>query len=150
MRTVAELNDLDAVAFGAEMAPLFEGAPRFLAALADARPFESDDDLIDSARAVARELSADAQVELLDAHPRIGADPAAISRHSRHEQGYEDAGPEPDDQAWVANELQALNDAYESRFGFRFVVFVAGRKIADGDPRAVLSMPEVEEAYLGR
>jgi branched-chain amino acid transport system ATP-binding protein len=37
-----------------------------------------------------------------------------------------------------------------TQFSDRLVVFVAGRKIADGEPRAVLSMPEVEEAYLGK
>ncbi|MBB5696212.1 ABC transporter ATP-binding protein [Muricoccus pecuniae] len=37
-----------------------------------------------------------------------------------------------------------------TEFSQRLAVLVAGKKIADGDPRAVLSMPEVEEAYLGR
>jgi branched-chain amino acid transport system ATP-binding protein len=37
-----------------------------------------------------------------------------------------------------------------TQFSERLVVFVAGRKIADGVPRAVLALPEVEEAYLGR
>lgn len=36
-----------------------------------------------------------------------------------------------------------------TRFSQRLVVFVAGRKIADGEPGAVLAMREVEEAYLG-
>lgn len=35
-------------------------------------------------------------------------------------------------------------------FSQRLVVFVAGNKIADGDPNEVLAMPDVEEAYLGR
>jgi branched-chain amino acid transport system ATP-binding protein len=37
-----------------------------------------------------------------------------------------------------------------TQFSERLVVFVAGRKIADGEPRAVLALPEVEEAYLGK
>jgi branched-chain amino acid transport system ATP-binding protein len=37
-----------------------------------------------------------------------------------------------------------------TEFSERLVVFVAGRKVADGAPRAVLAMPEVEAAYLGR
>lgn len=36
------------------------------------------------------------------------------------------------------------------RFSERLVVFVAGKKIADGDPREVMSHPEVERAYLGQ
>lgn len=36
------------------------------------------------------------------------------------------------------------------RFSQRIVVLVAGKKIADGDPREVMSHPEVESAYLGQ
>jgi len=36
-----------------------------------------------------------------------------------------------------------------TRFSQRLVVLVAGRKIADGDPLAVLADPEVERVYLG-
>ena len=139
MRSLAELNALDVDGFAAELAPLFEGAPRFLARLAAERPFDTERDLWDAARAIARSMPEDEQIELLDAHPRIGADPAAVSAHSRAEQG---AGEERDDQAWVADELAALNEAYEARFGFRFVVFVAGRPRADILPlleRAVAS-----------
>ena len=35
-------------------------------------------------------------------------------------------------------------------FSERLIVFVAGRKIADGVPREVLALPEVEGAYLGK
>lgn len=34
-------------------------------------------------------------------------------------------------------------------FSERLVVFVAGRKVADGQPEEVLALPEVEAAYLG-
>jgi len=104
---------------------LFEGAPRFLRRLVDARPFENEDELFSAARAIAREMPEEEQIELLDAHPRIGADPATVSDLSRREQG--DGDPVHDEQAWVGEELTALNEAYEGRFGFRFAVFVAGR-----------------------
>ncbi|HET6648555.1 MAG TPA: 2-oxo-4-hydroxy-4-carboxy-5-ureidoimidazoline decarboxylase [Candidatus Limnocylindria bacterium] len=129
MRTVDELNQADAEEFVSALAPLFEGGAGFLRRLADARPFETEEHLFDVARAVAREMPEDDQVALLNAHPRIGADPAAMSKLSSAEQGYDRA--DPDDQAWVGEELQALNEAYEGRFGFRFVVFVAGRPRAD-------------------
>jgi 2-oxo-4-hydroxy-4-carboxy--5-ureidoimidazoline (OHCU) decarboxylase len=129
MPTVEELDAMAPDAFATAVRPLFEGAPAFVDRLAAARPFESEDGLFDAARAVAREMPEPEQVELLNAHPRIGADPATVSPQSHSEQGYgEDAGP---DQSWVADELAALNDAYEGLFGFRFVVFVAGRPRAD-------------------
>ena len=128
MRTVDELNALSSDAFAAALGPVVEGAPAFLALLAERRPFADEDDLFDAARAVARQMPEDEQIALLDAHPRIGADPATVSELSRREQGYDG---EPDPRAWVGEELAALNEAYEGRFGFRFVVFVAGRPRVD-------------------
>ncbi len=130
MHALDELNAMERDAFVAALSPLFEGAPRFLGRLADARPFETEDDLFEAARATAREMPEEEQIELLDAHPRIGADPARMSESSRREQEPEEEGGagEP---AWVGEELTALNEAYEGRFGFRFVVFVAGRPRTD-------------------
>ncbi|HTC85103.1 MAG TPA: 2-oxo-4-hydroxy-4-carboxy-5-ureidoimidazoline decarboxylase [Candidatus Acidoferrum sp.] len=64
------------------------------------------------------------QVELIDAHPRLGAPAATVSTHSHVEQGY---GRRTEPDAATANELDRLNAAYEARFGFRYCVFVAGR-----------------------
>lgn len=107
------------------LGPLFEAAPRFLARLVDERPFDDDAALIAAAHDLARALPEDEQIELLDAHPRIGADPATVSELSHAEQGYGRA--EPPEEPWIGEELEALNAAYERVFGFRFVVFVAGR-----------------------
>ena len=70
----------------------------------------------------------DEQIELIDAHPRLGAPPGTVSAMCYAEQGYDrDAadGPTPVDVRRA--ELERLNDAYEARFGFRYCVFVAGR-----------------------
>jgi len=144
MPRIEELDLIPAEAFVEAVASAFEGAPRFLARLAGARPFGTDGDLIAHAREIARQLPEPEQIELLDAHPRIGADPASVSDLSYAEQGYGDDGPSEDDEGsgpdaweaweaaqlpdpWVDEELAALNDAYEAHFGFRFVIFVAGR-----------------------
>jgi 2-oxo-4-hydroxy-4-carboxy--5-ureidoimidazoline (OHCU) decarboxylase len=130
--TIEELNALDADAFASALSPMFEGAPRFLGRLAAARPFESEQSLFEAARVTAREMFEEEQIELLDAHPRIGADPSTVSDLSHAEQGYD--APSGGDEAWVGEELTALNEAYEGLFGFRFVVFVAGRPRADMIP----------------
>jgi 2-oxo-4-hydroxy-4-carboxy--5-ureidoimidazoline (OHCU) decarboxylase len=122
------IGDIDALPqepAAALLGPLFEDAPRFLDRLAAERPFGDDATLIARARDLARNLPEDEQIELLNAHPRIGADPAAVSELSHDEQGYGDGRPQPE--PWIAEELEALNDAYERIFGFRFVIFVAGR-----------------------
>jgi 2-oxo-4-hydroxy-4-carboxy--5-ureidoimidazoline (OHCU) decarboxylase len=129
MPTVEELDAMPPDAAAAAVAPLFEGAPGYIRRVVDARPFETEDGLFDAARGVAREMPEQEQVDLLNAHPRLGADPATVSAQSRAEQGYDaESGP---DEAWIADELEALNEAYEGLFGFRFVVFVAGRPRAD-------------------
>lgn len=120
-------------AFAEAMAPLFEGAPRFLARLvrrAATRPFESEDDLFETARAIAHAMPEAEQIELLDAHPRLGAPAGSVSALSFDEQGYGATGRDADDEArraLVASTLERLNGAYEARFGFRYCVFVAGR-----------------------
>ena len=77
-------------------------------------------DPVAAAEAVLPELSEAAKVATLNAHPRIGAPAAALSEHSRREQG-------SDQDPAVLAELARLNAEYERRFGFRFVVFVNGR-----------------------
>jgi len=119
------LDALDVIApgaFAAAVAPLFEGARHFLGRLAMARPFGSIEGLFERAREIAHAMPLDEQVELINAHPRLGAPPASVSALSFVEQGYD-----RDDTERVAAELDRLNDAYETRFGFRYCVFVAGR-----------------------
>jgi 2-oxo-4-hydroxy-4-carboxy-5-ureidoimidazoline decarboxylase len=124
---IAELNELSADAFAAALAPLFEGATRFLRRVAEQRPFESDSELLAAAHEVAISMPEDERVELVEAHPRIGADVETVSDLSREEQGYEEESAEDAETARAYEELAMLNEIYERQFGFRYVVFVAGR-----------------------
>ena len=67
-------------------------------------------------------MTEDERVAVLDAHPRIGST-AGLSARSAAEQGGETDGA-------TLETLERLNDEYERRFGFRFVVFVRGRSRA--------------------
>jgi 2-oxo-4-hydroxy-4-carboxy--5-ureidoimidazoline (OHCU) decarboxylase len=118
---VATLDDLPPDAFVETVAPLFEGAPLFLARLAAARPFGDEETLFEAAGAIALAMPEPEQLELIDAHPRLGAPPASVSALSFGEQGYDRETTE------AIGELERLNRQYEARFGFRFCVFVAGR-----------------------
>jgi 2-oxo-4-hydroxy-4-carboxy--5-ureidoimidazoline (OHCU) decarboxylase len=91
-----------------ELAELFEGRTSFVESLARL------EDPLGRAREVAAQLSDEEKKEVLDAHPAIGAKTRSV--RSAAEQGVDDAP-----------ELDALNRAYEERFGFRFVVFVNRR-----------------------
>jgi 2-oxo-4-hydroxy-4-carboxy-5-ureidoimidazoline decarboxylase len=85
---IATLNGLSADEFSAVVGPLFENAPMFLALLAARRPLASDEALWPAALEIARAMPEAAQVELIDAHPRLGAPPASVSAMSFREQGY--------------------------------------------------------------
>jgi 2-oxo-4-hydroxy-4-carboxy--5-ureidoimidazoline (OHCU) decarboxylase len=100
-----------------ELAELFEGHTRFVARLA------AEEDPLVRARTLVHELPADEKKEILDAHPAIGAR-AGLSARSAAEQGA-DADPA------VLEELARLNAEYETRHGFRFVVFVNRRPKAE-------------------
>ena len=99
-----------------QLAELFEGRTRLVEKLAER------DDPLGSARDVIRELSEQEKLEALNAHPAIGA--TKLSVRSAAEQG---AGDDPA----VLTELAYLNQVYEEKFGFRFVVFVNRRPKAE-------------------
>jgi 2-oxo-4-hydroxy-4-carboxy--5-ureidoimidazoline (OHCU) decarboxylase len=153
--SLVALNDLAADEFASAAGPLFERAPRFLGRLAAARPFGSWEELFERSLQIALAMPEPDQLELIDGHARLGADPAAVRARSELsflEQGYErvasdGTGSEAAEDEGVAAELTRLNEAYEERFGFRFVVFVAGRSREALLPliRAALSADRVEE-----
>jgi 2-oxo-4-hydroxy-4-carboxy-5-ureidoimidazoline decarboxylase len=154
------IDELDVIApgaFAAAVAPLFEGARGFLGRLAVARPFGSVEMLFRTARDIAHAMPFEEQVELIYAHPRLGAPPEDVSRMSFEEQGYRadgadgTAGTERSIEAdRVGAELERLNTAYEARFGFRYCVFVAGRSRAELLPGMTAALDGDRDAEIHR
>jgi 2-oxo-4-hydroxy-4-carboxy--5-ureidoimidazoline (OHCU) decarboxylase len=79
--------------------------------------------MVARARAILNELSEAEQIAVINAHPRIGERPENVSSASFKEQGYHHDTTPPE----VFLRLASLNDEYEQKFGFRFVVFVNRR-----------------------
>jgi 2-oxo-4-hydroxy-4-carboxy--5-ureidoimidazoline (OHCU) decarboxylase len=123
-----------------ELAAIFERVP----ALAERVRGTDTASIIASARSEIARLSEAERIGVLNAHPRIGADPASLSALSRREQG---GGAD----VTTLRELAAMNDEYERTFGFRFVVFVAGRSKAEIVPviRERLRRPRADELATG-
>lgn len=88
-----------------ELAELFSGRTLFVEHLAQL------EDPLGHADEVARSLTPEQKLQALETHPRIG------------ERSPEQHGDDPA----VLAELDALNRAYEEKFGFRFIVFVNRR-----------------------
>jgi OHCU decarboxylase len=92
-----------------ELAELFSARTRLVELLAER------EDPLGAARDVIAELPEEDRVAALAAHPRIG------------EPSPEQSGQDPA----VLAELAYLNQVYEEKFGFRFVVFVNRRSRAE-------------------
>ena len=129
--SISTLNDLTPDAFAAAVRPLFETAGPLAEALYAGRPYASYDELIDRGEAMANEMPMAQRIEVINAHPRIGENPAVVREQSAlsfREQGYDrEAGLSTAEVERVYAELAELNRTYEDRFGFRFVVFVNQR-----------------------
>jgi 2-oxo-4-hydroxy-4-carboxy-5-ureidoimidazoline decarboxylase len=152
----ADVDAPPAREFVAMMAPLFEGAPGFLWRLAAARPVGSWEGLFERARDLAHTMPEPLQVELIDAHPRLGALPTSVSAMSFREQGYDRgaaqnlAADAAREQAAVAAELDRLNREYEGTFGFRYCVFVAGRPRSELLPEMAAALRRERDSELHR
>ena len=110
------MRDLPRQLTADELAELFEGRTRLVELLAQREnPLETAPEVIE-------ELSEPEKLEALNAHPAIGS--RDLSERSAEEQGG-NADPV------ILTELAYLNQVYEEKFGFRFVVFVNRRSKAE-------------------
>lgn len=102
---------------------LFENAGPLLDRLGAEQPFPSGAAMLARAREILKVLSEPEQIAVINAHPRIGERSDKMSGLSFKEQGYDRDTTPPE----VLRRLATLNEEYEQKFGFRFVVFVNRR-----------------------
>ena len=110
-------------------ARLFEGAKPLVERLRREGPFPSGAALLARAREILAGLSDAERIAVINAHPRIGERAERVRAQSAlsfREQGYDGDDTPPE----VFRDLARLNEAYERKFGFRFVVFVNRRSKA--------------------
>jgi 2-oxo-4-hydroxy-4-carboxy-5-ureidoimidazoline decarboxylase len=135
------------------------GSTRWVDLMLERRPFATMDALLDGARLIWQSLGPDDWKEAFRHHPRIGDRRATDERFasirtlSQHEQaGLADA---------TTDEVEALvegNRAYESRFGFVFLVCATGKPAAEllarlrerlaNDPATELRIAAGEQAKI--
>jgi 2-oxo-4-hydroxy-4-carboxy--5-ureidoimidazoline (OHCU) decarboxylase len=107
------MRDLPRQLSAEELAELFEGRTHLVERLAEV------EDPLGNADEVLAGLSDEQKMEALNAHPAIGG--RRLSAKSAAEQG-------SDSDPTILSELSYLNQVYEEKFGFRFVVFVNSRR----------------------
>lgn len=116
----AAINALDRAAFLARFGAIYEQSPWVAEAAWERRPFVDRAALEHALQDVVRQAGRARQLELLRAHPRLGTR-LALSGHSRAEQAGAGLGELT---AAERSELEALNDAYERKFNFPFILAV--------------------------
>jgi OHCU decarboxylase len=129
--SLAKLNALP-VAACAELFTACCGSSRWVSRVVDRRPFASLNELHRVADDVWWSLDSSDWLEAFAHHPRIGGTGSASPQSARA------ASWSAGEQAAVAtsaastkSELAAINDAYEAKFGFIYIVSAAGRSAAE-------------------
>ena len=100
---------------------------RWIDAMLAARPFASSEALHEFADRVWATLDRPDFLEAFAQHPAIGARPEALSAWSAEEQARAAASGNTEG----AMQLQALNAAYATRFGYTFIVCATGKTADD-------------------
>lgn len=124
MMTLAEVNAMEKTAFVGCLGGVYEHSPWVAEQVAGARPFLSVEQMLDQMRAAVDGTGAEAQLELIRAHPDLAGKLAManeLTEASRREQG--GAGLDRLDKEEFA-EFSELNRRYRQRFGFPFVICV--------------------------
>lgn len=124
--SIVEINSMDRPAFVAAFGGVYENSPWIADVAWDARPFADRAGLADVFSRVVLVADRAKQLDLLRQHPRLGTRRKLIG-HSRAEQsraGLLAAGKAE------REELERLNRAYETKFGFPFILAVRDASVA--------------------
>lgn len=124
-----DLNALSAAHFKTALAPVFENAPWIAEGVVSARPFASLTTLHQAMIIQLATLSDDAQIAFLRGHPRLS--PETLRRGTTAESAAEQQAAGLDSlSSATATQLEELNEAYEARFGFPFILAVRHTSLA--------------------
>ena len=157
-RNVAWLNSLTADEAAKELLQCC-GSKRWAAAMANARPYATLETLLARAHEVWWSLDRNDWLEAFRSHPKIGEKKAAdkVSAQSQQWSGQEQSGV-ADAPRDTVDSLAALNEDYEQKFGFIFIICATGKTSAEmlaalrarihHDPATELPIAAVEQSKI--
>jgi 2-oxo-4-hydroxy-4-carboxy-5-ureidoimidazoline decarboxylase len=125
---VNQLNALDTSAAASALQRCC-GASRWAHSMAEARPFQSQTELLATADALWQQMEREDILEAFSHHPKIGADIESLRRKFASTQAWasrEQAGVSQASEA-VLEALRDGNQQYEHRFGYIFIVCASGK-----------------------
>lgn len=124
--TITQLNAMPEPEFVEVLGGIYEHSPWFAEAAARQRPFANAAELAATLRGAVDAAGQEAQLKLVRAHPELAGKAAVrgeLTAESTREQagaGLDQCTPEE------FQRLQALNAAYNQKFGFPFILAVRG------------------------
>ena len=124
---LADLNTMETAACETSLRQCC-GSTEWARRLSRARPFANVAVLLEASDRIWNDLSPDDWLEAFRSHPRIGQKKAAAAATARErswssaeQSGMDDAGDA------VRSELSRMNDEYERRFGYIFLINATGK-----------------------
>ncbi|MEM7652374.1 MAG: 2-oxo-4-hydroxy-4-carboxy-5-ureidoimidazoline decarboxylase [Pseudomonadota bacterium] len=130
-RSIGVVNSLPSVAFVELLAGIYEHARWVAEAVDGKRPFATTDMLAEAMREHVERASDQVKLALLRAHPDLAGKAARagdVTASSRSEQAGAGLDRLSDEHF---EKFQRLNDTYRTRFGFPFIIAVAGLTASD-------------------
>jgi len=124
--TLDEVNVLDESAFVAALGGVFEQSPWVAAAVWPQRPFASVKALHAAMVKSLSDAPEDQQLALIRAHPELAGKAAVGGKLTADSRGEQSAAGLMHCSAEEFARLAALNEAYNSKFGFPFIIAVKG------------------------
>ena len=118
--TMAQVNDMDRATFVDVFGQVYEESPWVAERAWEQKPFSDRAALANAMVQVVRAAGSNQVLALLRAHPQLGI-VASMSDYSREEQAGLGAAGEEDRRV-----LAKLNEDYEAKFGFPFIIAVRG------------------------
>lgn len=135
------------------------GSQKWAAEMSKQRPFPNEEKLLAAAKDVWWSLDHSDWLEAFRSHPKIGEKKAAdkVSAQSQQWSGQEQSGVANASEETTSS-LAALNQAYEQKFGFIFIICATGKTSAEmlaalrerleHDPEAELPIAAAEQSKI--
>ncbi len=124
--TLSEVNALDRSAFVAALGGVFEHSPWIAAAVWSQRPFATVDALHAAMVKAVSDATEETQLALIRAHPELAGKAAIRGELTAASLGEQSGATLTHCSAEEFARLQALNSAYNRKFGFPFIIAVKG------------------------
>ena len=120
--SMARVNNMDRATFVEVFGQVYEESPWVAERAWEQKPFADRTALANAMEQVVRAAGSDQALALFRSHPRLGI-VASMSDYSREEQAGAGLGAAGEENRRV---LAELNDEYEAKFGFPFIIAVRG------------------------